>query len=464
MKIHERIHIVGIGGIGMSAIAQILKNEGHKVSGSNLNKNQNVENLEAIGIKVFTGQHKPENAHGCDVLVLSSAIPQENPERIYAVENNITVLSRAQCLKHMLEDREIIAVSGSHGKTTTTSMIASILEESKIEFNAIAGGIMNQYKNNAKTGNSKLFLLEADESDGTFTKLSSKPCKISIITSIDYSEHLEYYKTEENLEKEFVKFAEHAQTTILNTSDSNVKQLSQKIDQSKSIFFGKDNNANHLNLISYNNDNSATEFIVDIKGIPDGPHKFSIKYPGIHNVYNAMAAISATLQMHQISIDQIKNGLKNHSGVQRRFTEVGQINGAAIIDDYAHHPTEIIATLRGAQEKEPKKKIIAIVQPHRYTRVRDNFDDYVSISEVEIDVLFFTPVYSAGEKPIKGLESIDILNAMSSINNPNTRIISEKSDLTNTLKPYLNSEYMIIFMGAGNITEWPRYLIEHQKK
>ena len=442
------IHFVGIGGIGMSGIAEVLYSLGYTIQGSDSNYSQNVKRLEEIGITIFIG-HKIENIKDAEVVVVSSAIGKENPEVEFARQNLIPVVRRAEMLAELMRLKWSVAVGGTHGKTTTTSLIASLFDRAKLDPTVINGGILNAWGSNARLGGGEWMVVEADESDGSFLKL---PHQISIITNLDI-EHLDYYKSLGNLNLAFEQFIKNLPfygTSIINEDDKNLKKLILKNDTRK--------------IISYSNKNKNTDvYIEDVILFQhysqfklkfnnsinklSGSHSYKIKAIGLHNIYNATAAIIAGL-LSGVKNNYIKLALINYIGVKRRFTYLGKVNLSNIYDDYAHHPTEILATLKGA--KQVNKKIIIVFQPHRYSRTKILFNEFINVLS-KINKLYLLETYSAGEKKIKGFETKDIYNKLQKLKK--NVVYVRKNNLNNIVYKETYQQNIIIFMGAGSISK-----------
>ena len=364
----ELIHFVGIGGIGMSGLAQIMKNMGFKIQGSDQNKNKNTINCSKMGIKIFIG-HSKKNVSKSTILVRSTAIKNNNVEIKYAKQYKIPIYSRAEVLADVVSLKKNIIITGSHGKTTTTSLVAKILSDQKLDPTIINGGVINSLNSNAKLGKGDWAILEADESDGSFLKL---PINYSIVTNIDH-EHIDFYKNYKNLENSFIEFINKTPPTgksIICIDNNNIKKIFTKIKNKNILTYGENKNANfQITNVRYNIDNSV--FDLSFKDIERKKKKIKniiVKLLGKHNVLNAAAAFTVCLNLG-VEQNIIKQSLKNFSGVQRRMTKVFSKNKNDFYDDYAHHPTEIRSMLDGVQNVYSDRKIIAVFEPHRYSRV-----------------------------------------------------------------------------------------------
>ena len=448
----DLIHFVGIGGIGMSGLAQIMKNMGFRIQGSDQNKNKNTLSCSKNGIKIFIG-HSPSNIRKATILVKSTAIKNSNTEIKYAKKNKIPIYSRAEVLADAVSLKKNIIITGSHGKTTTTSLIAKILSDQKLDPTIINGGVINSLKSNAKLGKGDWAILEADESDGSFLKL---PINYSIVTNIDY-EHLDYYKNYKNLENSFVEFINKTPPTgksIICVDSKNVRKILSKIKNKNILTYGECKEANYqISNIKYNFD--STNFDLNFNDREKKKRKIkniNVKLLGKHNVLNATAAFIVCLNL---GADQniIKKSLKNFSGVQRRMTKVFSKNKNDFYDDYAHHPTEISSILEGVNNVSAKRKIISVFEPHRYSRVlslKNEFSKCFSKSSLVI----ICPLYAAGEKKNYKFNLIKFANLISI--NSKTQVIIAKNELelSKYFKNNLINDEIIIGMGAGVISKW----------
>ncbi len=443
-----KIHFIGIGGIGMSGIAELMYVKGYDVLGSDQVENENVKRLKGIGIKIKIG-HNKKNLKNVNAVVFSSAVSKKNPEIKEAIKKQIPIVSRADMLSELMKNKKCIAVAGSHGKTTTTSLVANILESGKLDPTIINGGIINSFSKNNKFGKGKWMVVEADESDGSFLKL---PHEISIITNLDI-EHLDYYKTPKNLHIAFNNFILNLPfygTSIVNEDDKNLKKIIDKNNTRKIISFSKKNKKANIFIKNIFFENYYSYFTLKFN-IPlnnfSGSYSYKIKAIGMHNVYNGAASIIAGLLVG-VKNSSIKNALKNYIGVKRRFTFLGKVNLAQIYDDYAHHPTEILATLSGA--KQINKNMIVVFQPHRYSRTKFLFKDFIrALSKIKF--LYLLDTYSAGEKILKGYESTNIYAELKKINK-NVVYVGNKN-LNKLIYQETVNNKIIIFMGAGTINK-----------
>jgi len=443
-----KIYFVGIGGIGMSGIAELMHEIGYTVYGSDKIESENVKRLKKIGINVKIG-HDKKNLRKVNAVVFSSAISQKNPEIQEAKKKLIPIVSRADMLSELMKNKKCIAVAGSHGKTTTTSLVGNILESGKLDPTIVNGGIINSLSKNNKFGKGRWMVVEADESDGSFLKL---PHEISIITNLDI-EHLDYYKTPKKLYSSFEKFIMNLPfygTSIVNEDDINLKTIIRKNDTRRIITFSIKNKKSNVFVDKIYFDNRYSYFrlnfnLTDSK-LPKS-YTYKLKASGLHNVYNGTASIIAG---HLIGVKNsfIKDALKNYIGVKRRFTHLGKINSADIYDDYAHHPTEIAATLSGA--KQIHKNIIVVFQPHRYSRTKLLFNDFIKTLS-KINKLYLLDTYSAGEKILKGYETKNIFIKLKKSNKK--VVYTSNKNLYSLIYNETKKKNIIIFMGAGSISK-----------
>lgn len=465
-------HIVGIGGIGMSAIAEVLHRNGHVVQGSDLVDNANTERLVKIGVVVFKG-HNPHNVENADYVIVSTDVPKNNIEYQYAVANGIPVVSRAEILSEIIREKQCISVSGAHGKTTTTAMIASVFDAARAEPTVINGGVIMHRGTNAYVGSGKYIIVEADESDGTFVKMHSS---VAVVTNVD-SEHLNYYGTFENVVKAFKDYIANVPFygfSVCCIDDPVVRSLVRDTRNVHIITYGID--SEDANVVAYNIKPLGTQYDgsrsyvggarFDVRvSLPNDTHAVVIEgveltIPGRHNVLNCLAAISVGLEMG-FGVGAVLSGLKHFGGIKRRFNVVDKISGVNVVDDYAHHPAEIQATLSTAREVMGEHgKIIAVLQPHRYSRLSSLFHRFAP-SLQEADVILVSPVYSAGEKCIDGIDHLSLVNELKKAY-PNKTILDivGVDDVAMLVPKYCTSGDMILFMGAGDVTHWAYKLPE----
>ena len=452
----DLIHFVGIGGIGMSGLAQIMKNMGLRVQGSDKSKNKNTMSCSKLGIKTFIG-HSSNNIKRATILVKSTAIKNNNVEIKYAKKNKIPIYPRAVVLADAVSLKKNIIITGSHGKTTTTSLVAKILSDQRLDPTVINGGVINSFKSNAKLGKGDWAILEADESDGSFLKL---PINYSIVTNIDY-EHLDYYKNYKNLENSFIKFIKKTPPTgksIICIDSQNIKQILNKIKNQNVLTYGENKRSDYqITNIRYNYDN--TVFDLSFKDRQKKRKKIkniNVKLLGKHNVLNSAAAFIVCLNL---GADQniVKNSLKNFSGVQRRMTKLFSINKNDFYDDYAHHPTEISSILEGVHNVNSTRKIISVFEPHRYSRVMSLENEFAKCFS-KSKLVIMCPLYAAGEKKNSKFNSVKFGELIMKNSNTQVIIVKNEIELSKYLRKNLISDEIIIGMGAGLISKWMRGL------
>ncbi len=452
----EIIHFIGLGGIGMSGLAQIMKVMGFKVQGSDISMNKNIENCKKLGIKFFLGQRK-KNIKEATILVKSSAIKINNPEVREAKKRKLPIYERVEMLSNIVSLKKNIIVSGSHGKTTTTSLVSKILLESKLDPTIINGGVINSIKNNAKLGKGDWAVLEADESDGSFLKL---PIDYSIVTNID-KEHIDYYKNYKNLENNFVKFINKTPPIgkcIICIDDKNIKKIKKKIKTKNILTYGFSSSSDYQIIKpKYNINNCKFDLVVkNFLGKKKIIKNIVLNLIGKHNILNSVAAVSVCLNLG-IKIKIIKNALLKFTGVQRRMTKIFEKNENEFYDDYAHHPTEIYSVLEGIKKVANKKKITSVFQPHRFSRVNLLKKDF-SKSFKFSDRVILCPIYAAGEKTNKNFDLIKFGKLISLKSNVDVIIIRDEENMKNFFRKNLIKNEIIIGMGAGSISNWMRSL------
>ena len=453
-KRDTHIHFVGIGGIGMSGIAEVLVNLGYKVTGTDIADSDTTRRLTELGATVFRG-HSPEHLGDADVVVTSSAVGRDNSEVVAARQRKIPVIPRAEMLAELMRLKDGIAVAGSHGKTTTTSLIASILAAADLDPTVVIGGKVNQFGSNARLGHSDLLLAEADESDGSFLYLSPT---FAVITNID-NEHLDHYGTLDRVLEAFVGFANRVPFyggAVVCLDYPNVATLLPQLHKSITTYAINRTDADYVAAEVRHAGVHAT-FRVLCKGHDRGT--FTLHMPGIHNVANALAAI-AIADLFEIPSETIRRGLEEFSGVQRRFTLKGEVAGVMVVDDYGHHPTEIRATIAGARTSFGDRRIVAIVQPHRYTRLRDNFEGFVACLD-GADAVVVADVYPAGESPIPGIDGETLANAIRA--RTPERDVTFHDDfeaLAGQLAATCRAGDLVLTLGAGSITRIGPQLVE----
>ena len=456
------IHFIGIGGIGMSGIAEILCNLGYKISGSDINKSSNVNRLIEMGIKVHIGQ-RAGNIKNVSIIVISSAIPEDNVELVAGALNKIPIVRRADMLAELMRFKKSISVGGSHGKTTTTSFISSLLEGAKLDPTVVNGGIIEAYGTNARLGKSDWMIVEADESDGTFIKL---PSTYVVITNID-REHIDFYKTFDNLNRAFRNFVENIPfygVAFVCIDSPDTENLCKDIKYRKLITYGF-NRKSDLMISNVKVKNYLTYFDITINKSNLSKKKFikniAIPIPGDHNIRNACASIAVALEL-DIKEKTIKDVLLNFRGVERRFSFVGSVNNIKIIDDYAHHPTEIKNTLKAARLL-CNGKLIVVFEPHRYSRIIDLYDEFIN-SFFDADILFVTKIYSAGEKQITDINEKIIAKSIQKMGHKNVKCFKDEKCMEVELSEVSSSNDFIIFLGAGSISKKARSMEESMLK
>jgi len=451
------IHFVGIGGIGMSGIAEVMHQLGYQVQGSDVADSYVVEKLRKIGIPVTIG-HSADNLGDAAVVVCSTAIKDSNPEIEAAAERRLPRVRRAEMLAELMRMQKTVAVAGTHGKTTTTSMIAALLDGGGVDPTVINGGIINRYGSNARLGKSDWWVIEADESDGSFLRLDGT---LAVVTNID-PEHLEHYGTFDRVKDAFVEFIENVPfygLAILCVDHPEVQNIIGRIRDRRIVTFGfsalADVRADNVTPVAGGSEFDAVVLEKDgERRTIEGVH---VSMPGRHNVQNALAAIAVALELG-LSDEDIIRGFGKFDGVKRRFTKVGEADGAVIIDDYAHHPTEIRAVLAAAREGAVGR-VIAVVQPHRYTRLQALMEDFQNAFN-DADVVLVTPVYAAGEEPIEGVDAAALVEGLRAHGHRMVRAVTDVDDLCRALRDLAAEGDMIICMGAGDITKWATALAD----
>ena len=450
------IHFVGIGGIGMSGIAEALMTLGYRVQGSDVAENANVKRLREKDIHVAIG-HSPDNLGDAEIIVVSSAIGRDNPELQAARERLLPVVRRAEMLAELMRLRSAIAVGGTHGKTTTTSLVAALLDAGGLDPTVINGGIINAYGSNARMGAGDWMVVEADESDGTFVRL---PADIAVVTNID-PEHLDHYSTFDRVRDAFRQFVENVPfygLAVMCGDHPEVQALIGRIQDRRIVTYGANPQAD-VRYTDLRTEGGFARFTAIIKdrasGTTERLENLSLSMPGEHNVENATAAIAVANQLG-IGAQAIRAGLSSFAGVSRRFTRTGVWNGAQIIDDYAHHPIEIAAVLKAARAAA-EGKVIAVVQPHRCTRLRDLFDGFCTAFNVA-DTVLVAPVYTAGEQPIPGFDRDSLVDALRLRGHRDARPIEGPEVLPATIAACAGRGDIVVFLGAGNITQWAQAL------
>lgn len=455
MKLPEAlgsIHFVGIGGIGMSGIAEVLNNLGYTVQGSDVAENANVKRLRENGIAVTVG-HKAENIDGAEVVVVSSAIKRDNPELLAARAKRLPVVRRAEMLAELMRLKSCVAIAGTHGKTTTTSLVATLLDKGGFDPTVINGGIINAYGTNARLGAGEWMVVEADESDGTFLKL---PAEVAIITNID-PEHLDHFKTFDKVQEAFRTFVENVPFygfAVMCIDHPVVQALVGRIEDRRIITYGENPQAD-VRLVNVDLRGGITRFGVvfrDRAGTAE--HRIDglkLPMPGKHNALNATAAIAVAREL-RVPDDRIIEAIGGFGGVKRRFTRTGEWKGVTVFDDYGHHPVEISAVLRAARAAT-EGQVIAVVQPHRYTRLASLFDEFCTCFN-DADHVIVAPVYAAGESPVPGADSEHLVQGLRARGHRSVTALKGPEELAGLVAGLAKPGDFVICLGAGTITQW----------
>ena len=445
------VHFVGIGGIGMSGIAEVMHNLGYQVQGSDIADSYVIDGLRQRGIKVMIG-HSAENLGDAAVVVTSTAVKAGNPERDAALERRIPLVRRAEMLAELMRLKHTVAVAGTHGKTTTTSLIAAMLDHGGIDPTVINGGIINSYGSNARLGASDWMVVEADESDGSFLRLDGT---LAVVTNID-PEHLEFYGNFDAIKNAFVEFVENVPfygAAIMCLDHPEVQAILPKIRDRRIITYGFSAQADIRgeNVTPHPGGNSFDVVVRARDGSLRTIKNIQLPMPGRHNVQNALAAVAVGLEMG-MSDAAVAHGFDKFGGVKRRFTKVGEVDGVTIIDDYGHHPVEIRAVLSAAREGAVGR-VIAVAQPHRFTRLRDHMDDFQQAFN-DADMVFISPVYAAGEGPIDGIDADALVNGIKARGHRSAATVTDAGDLARKLAEVVQGNDIVLCLGAGDITKW----------
>ncbi len=450
------IHFVGIGGIGMSGIAEILNNLGYSVQGSDISDNANVQRLRALGIKVFVG-HKADNVEDAKVVVISTAVKPDNPEVTAARAAMIPVVRRAEMLAELMRLKAAIAVGGTHGKTTTTSLVATMLDAAGLDPTVINGGIINSYGTNARLGDGDWMVVEADESDGTFVKV---PSTISVVTNID-PEHLDHWKDFDQLREAFKNFVQNIPFygfAVLCIDHPEVQALIGRVTDRRIFTFGFSPQAD-VRAVNVRTNIGDTVFDVAIRERVDSEERVikDVRLPmvGDHNVSNSLAAITVALELG-IPDEKIVSAFDGFTGVKRRFTKTGEVDGVTIIDDYGHHPVEIKAVLKAARQAT-RNNVIAVVQPHRYSRLHDLFEDFCTCFN-DADSVIVADVYEAGESPIEGASRDALVEGLRDRGHRHVRALEGPDKLAEVIAAEAKEGDLVVCLGAGSISAWANAL------
>ncbi|WP_425072729.1 UDP-N-acetylmuramate--L-alanine ligase [Sagittula sp. S175] len=442
------IHFVGIGGIGMSGIAEVLLNHGYTVQGSDLKASKITDRLVSMGATVFEGQ-RAENLEGAEVVVISSAIKPGNPELDEARRRGMPVVRRAEMLAELMRLKSNVAIAGTHGKTTTTTMVATLLDAGKFDPTVVNGGIIHAYGSNARMGQGEWMVVEADESDGTFNRL---PATIAIVTNID-PEHMEHWGSIENLRQGFYDFVSNIPfygLAVCCTDHPEVQALVGRVTDRRVVTYGFNAQAD-VRAVGLRYEKGVAHFDVHFQVSGDVIEGMTLPMPGDHNVSNALSAIAVARHLG-MSGDEIRAALAAFGGVNRRFTKVGEVNGVTIIDDYGHHPVEIAAVLKAARQA-CEGRVIAVHQPHRYTRLSHHFEEFCTCFN-EADVVAIAEVYAAGEQPIPGASRDDLVAGLVRHGHRHARAIVSEDDLERLVREQAQPGDMVVCLGAGTISAW----------
>ncbi|BAQ70063.1 UDP-N-acetylmuramate-alanine ligase [Rhodovulum sulfidophilum] len=446
------IHFVGIGGIGMSGIAEVLLNLGYRVQGSDLKASKITDRLAGLGATVFEGQRE-ENLENAEVVVISSAIKPGNPELDAARRRGLPIVRRAEMLAELMRLKSNVAVAGTHGKTTTTTMVATLLDAGGLDPTVINGGIIHAYGSNARMGAGEWMVVEADESDGTFNRL---PATIAIVTNID-PEHMEHWGSFEALRQGFYDFVSNIPfygLAVCCTDHAEVQALVGRVTDRKVITFGFNAQAD-VRAINLRYETGKAHFDIALQAEEMVIEDCTLPMPGDHNVSNALAAVAVARHLG-MKADEIRAALEGFAGVNRRFTRVGEANGIAVIDDYGHHPVEIAAVLKAARQAT-EGRVIAVHQPHRYSRLHSLFDDFCTCFN-EADVVGIAEVYAAGEEPIQGATRDDLVAGLIRHGHRHARAILSEDDLVRLVREQAGPGDMVVCLGAGTISAWANNL------
>ncbi|WP_372005291.1 UDP-N-acetylmuramate--L-alanine ligase [Tistrella mobilis] len=451
------LHFVGIGGIGMSGIAEILQGLGYDVQGSDIAENANVRRLRAKGVRVAIG-HVADNIANAAVVVVSSAIRQDNPELVEARRRFLPVVRRAEMLAELMRLRSAVAVGGTHGKTTTTSLVAAVLDAGDIDPTVINGGIINAYGTNARPGEGEWMVVEADESDGSFLKL---PATIAIVTNID-PEHLDHYRSFAAVREAFRTFVENIPfygLAVLCSDHAEVQALIGQVQDRRIVTYGFNPQAD-IRAVDVRHDVDGARFTAVIRDRRAGSERritdLHLAMHGPHNVQNALSAIAVADELG-IPDDAVRKALAGFAGVKRRFTVTGEANGVRVIDDYGHHPVEIAAVLRAARGVAQDHRVVAVVQPHRYSRLMSLFEEFCTCFN-DADTVVVADVYAAGETPIEGIDRDALVEGLRARGHRHVVALDGPETLAAVVKPLVSHGDMIVCLGAGNITAWAEKL------
>jgi UDP-N-acetylmuramate--alanine ligase len=454
----QHVHFVGIGGIGMSGIAEVLLNMGFRVSGSDLRRSDVTARLEGLGAKIYEG-HSAEHVNGAHVVVRSTAVRADNPEVLEARRRSIPVIPRAEMLGELMRLKpHTVAVAGSHGKTTTTSMIATVLAHAGLDPTVVVGGVVGAMGSNARLGKSDLMVVEADESDRSFLMLSPT---FAVVTNID-REHMDAYADMADVRKSFADFVNKIPfygASVLCLDDEHVQAVIPEVLRRR-ITYGLSAQADIAAREVRYDQKFGSKYQARLMGEPVG--EISLRVPGLHNIYNSLAAIAIGLEL-EVPFATIRKGLSEFTGVNRRFQFKGEAAGVIVVDDYGHHPTEIRATLVAAKLGAAGRRMVVLFQPHRYTRTQDLMDEFAR-SFNNADVLMVTDIYAAGEDPIEGVSGESVVDAVSRFGHKDARHVGSVEDATKALLEEVHENDMVITLGAGNAYRAGESLVELLKE
>ncbi len=453
------LHFVGIGGIGMSGIAEVLHNMGYQVQGSDQADNANIDRLKKLGIPVMIG-HKPEHVRECAAVVKSTAVQMDNPEIMEARRLGVPVIRRSEMLRELMRLKIALAVGGTHGKTTTTSLMAALFDKAGLDPTVINGGVLNAYGTNAYLGSGDWMIVEADESDGTFIRI---PASVAVVTNID-PEHLDHWGSFANLKEAFVDFLQHLPFygfAVLCIDHQEVQSIIPRISDRRIVTYGTSPQAD-IRAVNVRSDLHGSLFDVEINTGERSPRTVEglrLPIPGLHNVRNALAVMGVA---NELGMDDtvMKEAMLGFKGVKRRFTRTGQAGGVTIIDDYGHHPVEIAATLKAARDSltaQGNGQLLAVVQPHRYTRLRDLFDDFCRCFN-DADHVLVADIYAAGEDPIEGVTKEALVEGLAKVGHKSAHLLASRETLAQQVESLTSDGDMVVCLGAGNITQWAQQL------
>lgn len=448
------IHFVGIGGIGMSGIAEVLINHGYTVQGSDLRPSKITDRLAQMGARISFPQMS-ENLEDAEVVVISSAIKPGNPELDSARARGLPIVRRAEMLAELMRLKSNVAIAGTHGKTTTTTMVATLLDAGGLDPTVINGGIIHAYGSNARMGTGEWMVVEADESDGTFNRL---PATVAVVTNID-PEHMEHYGSFDNLRDAFYTFVSNIPfygVAICNTDHPEVQALVGRVNDRRIITYGFNSQAD-VRAENLHYKNGCAYFDVALQAEKQRIEGVMLPMPGDHNVSNALAAIAVSRYLG-MKRDEIKGALNDFKGVNRRFTRVGELNGVTVIDDYAHHPVEIKAVLSAARQAT-EGRVIAVHQPHRHSRLHDLFEDFCGCFN-DADIVGISDVYAAGEDPIEGADRDSLVAGLIAGGHKHAHAISDEASFREFVQVETQAGDLLICLGAGTISTWANGLVE----